>query len=133
MPVHRRTTSTSTTSSSSSSSSSSEEKSPLLKAAQTKVRSSYGSLLYRKQEQRKSELKKSISKPISQEPEWWNEVQVEAQKEDEQSMASVYSTQTWEDEEAAEAFEYEEEESNRVGDRDSVMSFTSSERCYTFF
>lgn len=131
VPVHRRSDSTA----SSTSASNSEEKAPLLNSASKAVRSSYGSLLNRKQEHRKAELKKSISRPVSHEPEWLKEFEAGKDEVMERSLGSTYSTQTWASEAEAElervgAFKYD---TGREAARGSIASFESSERSYTFF
>lgn len=152
IPLHRRTPSAAS-SSASTSTLERDERAPLLipttlKSASNAVRS-YGSTLikHNRSESRKAELKRSISRPISQEQDWWSQVEeqptvqaVEQQKEEETNMTSVYSTRTWTTEIENElnrvgAFEYDEMDRGTVkqNKRASIESFTSSERSYTFF
>ncbi|KAJ1021990.1 hypothetical protein NDA18_005227 [Ustilago nuda] len=126
---------------------------PILTSAATNIVRNYGAITHRKQEERKEELKRLISRPISQEEEGIYQTysqnarsrqEVEKRQErveEEQSMASVYSTDTWANE--------TDDELDRVGDafefdiycrgekvkqdRSSIQTFASSERSYTFF
>ncbi|KAJ1017965.1 hypothetical protein NDA13_006573 [Ustilago tritici] len=124
---------------------------PILTSAATNIVRSYGAITHRKQE-RKEELKRLISRPISQEERIYQtysqnarsreEVEERQERvEGEQSMGSVYSTGTWANE--------TDDELDRVGDafefdiycrgekvkedRSSIQTFASSERSYTFF
>lgn len=119
-----------------------------LKNASHAVRS-YGSTLikHNRSESRKADLKATISRPIAQEQDWWSQTEEQSenckaahQEEGEQTMTSVYSTPTWAGETVDQlnrvgAFEYDEAigRSTKQQNRDSIQSFTSSERSYAFF
>lgn len=152
IPLHRRSPSTASSSASTSTLERDERTTLLipstLKTASNAVRS-YGSTLikHNRSESRKADLKRSISRPISQEQDWWSQDEeqptaqpVKQQQEGEKSMTSVYSTRTWATEIENElnrvgAFEYDEMDRRTVkqNKRASIESFTSSERSYTFF
>lgn len=150
VPLHRRTASTFSSASSSSSTSATtsifegDEKAPLVRSSVKKASAAicnYGSMLkHSRTESRKAQLKQSISRPISQEPQWLDEDATEQEQEKqaeemERSVGSVYSTRTWGGETERELsriggpFEYDDAETSRS----STQTFASSERSYTFF
>ncbi|GAC94445.1 hypothetical protein PHSY_002016 [Pseudozyma hubeiensis SY62] len=155
-PLHRRTASTASSSSATSSASAStlvsDEKAPLLPTSVKKasdVIRTYGSMLkHHRWESRAAELKRSISRPIIYDGQWFckagqhDETQGKSeQKELESSLGSVYSN-TWASQMEGElsrigdAFEYDElscTAATACTARISIQTFTSSERSYTFF
>lgn len=125
---------------------------PILTSAATNIVRNYGAITHRKQEERKEELKRLISRPISQEERIYQtysqnarsrqEVEERQERvEGEQSMASVYSTDTCANETDGEldrvgdAFEFDIYcRGEKVKeDRSSIETFASSKRSYTFF
>lgn len=96
---------------------------------------------------RHAELKRSISRPINHDGEWFcNGVEkrqvdqaIKEEAEMERSIGSVYSSQTWAsgiEEELSRirgAFEFDDARATMRDSTMSIQTFTSSERSYTFF
>lgn len=158
LPLHRRTASTASFSSSAPSSTSastfaSEEKAALLPASVRKASDAirtYGSMLkHHRSESRTAELKRSISRPINHDGQWFCEIEQHSatqekpeQRELESSLGSVYSSRTWASQMEGElsrigdAFEYDDLSCTAPtsrSDRMSIQTFSSSERSYIFF
>ncbi|EST04834.1 hypothetical protein PSEUBRA_006141 [Kalmanozyma brasiliensis GHG001] len=146
IPLHRRAPSASP-SVASTSTLEADERTHLLTSSLKTVRN-YGSTLIKhsRSESSKAELKATISRPVAQEQDWWSEVeeqaasqQVERQEAGEESIASRYSTHSWAGQTMDElnrvgAFEFDEAVGRtKQQNRDSIQSFTSSERSYAFF